>query len=235
MAKSFASDRYALGICDRCGFTYKLRQLRKETVNLVQINILVCDECWDADHPQNQIGRIDYSDPQALRNPRIDTGETASTDGNDLRYDYDTGVEGWVAGGSDTLVWSGDNPGTILLTTGASDGHIHKAVTLTASTYNTVRVRVDIINEVLESDWIGRFAWKRTTDSNITDQTIDIGRPMLSQMGDPYHLLSWDVAGDSKWNGTIEAIRISLHSGVGQIAKFDYVLLEQAYQEGVVQ
>jgi len=35
--------------------------------------LLVCQECWDPDHPQNHLGREPVNDPQALRNPRPDT------------------------------------------------------------------------------------------------------------------------------------------------------------------
>ena len=54
--------------------------------------LLVCQECWDADHPQNHLGREPVNDPQALRNPRPDSGLTASrsTDGINLSYDFTT-------------------------------------------------------------------------------------------------------------------------------------------------
>ena len=67
---SYAKGKKAFGFCDRCGFRYDLKDLKPETVNLVSTNLLVCEECWDSDHPQNMLGRIKYDDPQALRNPR---------------------------------------------------------------------------------------------------------------------------------------------------------------------
>ena len=67
---SYAKGKKAFGFCDRCGFRYDLKDLKSETVNLVSTNLLVCEECWDPDHPQNMLGRIRYDDPQALRNPR---------------------------------------------------------------------------------------------------------------------------------------------------------------------
>lgn len=79
MGKKFASGKNALGICDRCGWTYKLKELRKEYKNLVRQNILVCEECWDSDHPQLRIGRHDFSDAEALYDPRPDSGEIEST------------------------------------------------------------------------------------------------------------------------------------------------------------
>ena len=82
MARSFAAGKHAFGFCDVCGFRYPLRQLRPEVVNLVQTDIRACPECWSPDQPQNRLGTINYSDPQALRNPR----PTGATSGRDLPY-----------------------------------------------------------------------------------------------------------------------------------------------------
>lgn len=61
-------------------------------IDLNKTGLLVCPECWDEDHPQNQLGRFPVDDPQALRNPRPDSGLTASrsTDGINLSYDFVT-------------------------------------------------------------------------------------------------------------------------------------------------
>ena len=88
MAGSFASSPWALGVCDRCGFTYKLRDLKTERYNLRLTGLKVCNTCWDSDHPQLQRGRISTLDPQNLRDPRPDTGEGGST-----------GLFGWGAVG----------------------------------------------------------------------------------------------------------------------------------------
>jgi len=66
----WASEKNAIGLCDRCGFRYPLRKLRKEMDNLVRQNLRVCPECWDEDHPQSRLGRKDMTDAQALRDPR---------------------------------------------------------------------------------------------------------------------------------------------------------------------
>lgn len=70
--------RKAKGVCDRCGFVYKLRELRHETVNERKTNLKVCETCWDEDHPQLRLGRYPVHDPQALRDPRPDTGKATS-------------------------------------------------------------------------------------------------------------------------------------------------------------
>lgn len=75
MSRKFAAGNRALAICDRCGFTFKLHELRPLTVNMVQTNTKVCESCWEPDHPQNMQGRYPIDDPQALRDPRPDTAE----------------------------------------------------------------------------------------------------------------------------------------------------------------
>ena len=78
MATSFAAGKKAFGFCDLCGFRYPLKKLRNTTVAGRTNNNLVCPTCFDPDHPQNWQGRYPVSDPQALRNPRPDTGLAAS-------------------------------------------------------------------------------------------------------------------------------------------------------------
>ena len=71
----FAVGKRAIGVCDRCGFHYPLKTLKKLTVNGNQINTKVCTECWEPDHPQNALGRYPVRDPQAIRDPRTYYGE----------------------------------------------------------------------------------------------------------------------------------------------------------------
>ena len=73
MGNRFASGKNAISICDRCGFQFKLTELRKEIIKTKNYNLLVCKTCWDPDHPQLQLGMYPVDDPQALRNPRPDT------------------------------------------------------------------------------------------------------------------------------------------------------------------
>ena len=72
MANRFATGKIALGICDRCGFQYYLKELRKETIKGVINNLKVCPECFDPDHPQLHLGEHPVDDPQAIRDPRPD-------------------------------------------------------------------------------------------------------------------------------------------------------------------
>lgn len=78
MSQAYAQGEHALGNCDRCGFQYLLHDLRPEVVNLNETGMKVCQECWDPDSPQYQLGRWPINDPQAVRNPRPDLGLVAS-------------------------------------------------------------------------------------------------------------------------------------------------------------
>lgn len=99
MGNRYASNKIAIAICDRCGFRFRLRELRPLTIKTKQVNMLVCQECWEPDQPQLQLGMYPVDDPQALRNPRPD---------NTYRQ---SGVlaDGFVGGGSRNIQW-GWNP-----------------------------------------------------------------------------------------------------------------------------
>lgn len=72
-----AVGKLANAICDRCGLTYRLHELRKLMVNTKLINIRVCPECWEPDQPQNSVGRYRVDDNQSLYNPRPDSTRAA--------------------------------------------------------------------------------------------------------------------------------------------------------------
>mgnify|MGYP003651311880 FL=1 len=61
---AFASGKYALAICDRCGFQYKYTSLKKEWTGF-----RVCNECFEVKNPQLEpVNHV--ADAQALQNPR---------------------------------------------------------------------------------------------------------------------------------------------------------------------
>jgi hypothetical protein len=99
MGNRFASAKNSIAQCDRCGFRFKLTELRKLVVKTKINNVLVCPDCWDPDHPQLQLGMYPVDDPQAVRNPRRDT--TYVTAG--------LNVAGFTTGGSRDIQW-GWNP-----------------------------------------------------------------------------------------------------------------------------
>ena len=75
----YAVGKKALGDCDRCGFTYKLNDLKYEVQDSIRNGLWVCSECFDVDHPQYKLGEVDTADNQALFNPRVDRGRKEST------------------------------------------------------------------------------------------------------------------------------------------------------------
>lgn len=79
MATQFASSQKALGVCDVCGFTYRLREMRNLVRKGRNTNIKACPECWNPDHPQLKLGEFPVHDPQALRDPRPDSNQYASS------------------------------------------------------------------------------------------------------------------------------------------------------------
>lgn len=99
MANRFASGKNAIAICDRCGFRFKLKQLKKETVKTKTRSDLVCPECWDPDQPQLQLGMYPVDDPQALRQARPDTSYVTAG----------LNAAGNLTGGSRDIQW-GWNP-----------------------------------------------------------------------------------------------------------------------------
>ncbi len=93
----FSSAKFSIAMCDRCGFKYKLKQLKTLVIKTKNVNIKVCPECWEEDHPQLQLGMYPVNDPQAVREPRPDSS-----------YYTPTGLSGGD-GGSRVTQW-GWNP-----------------------------------------------------------------------------------------------------------------------------
>lgn len=69
---SYANGKYALGICDRSGFTYKLKDLLYEVRDGKNTGLRVGRDMLDPDHPQNFLGSFPINDFQALRGARPD-------------------------------------------------------------------------------------------------------------------------------------------------------------------
>ena len=95
MGERFSSGKFAISQCDRCGFRFKLKQLKFEVIKTKLYQLKVCPECWDPDQPQLQLGMFPVDDPQAVRQPRPDTTYyTAGLDAN-----------GFPSGGSRDIQW----------------------------------------------------------------------------------------------------------------------------------
>lgn len=83
MPSKFSSGKFAIAQCDRCGFRFKLHQLKRLVIKTKNVNILVCRDCWEPDQPQLQLGMYPVNDPQAVRDPRPDLGYFESGPGGD--------------------------------------------------------------------------------------------------------------------------------------------------------
>ncbi len=79
MAQAFASGKEAWGECDRCGWRVLLNSLKYETSNGVSTGLKVCRECFDPEHPQDDIDKLDTSDAISLQDPRPDKDRLSST------------------------------------------------------------------------------------------------------------------------------------------------------------
>ena len=108
MANQFASGKHSIAECDRCGFRYKLKELKTETVKTKPYKIKVCRACWTPDQPQLQLGMYPVNDPQGVREPRPDISYLMS--GNSGTQAVDTGSTaadafGYPEGGSRVFQW----------------------------------------------------------------------------------------------------------------------------------
>lgn len=103
MGNRFSSGKNAISECDRCGFRYKLKDLKKLIVKTKQVTIKVCKTCWEPDHPQLQLGMYPVQDPQAVREPRPDVSyRQAGYTGLQLTLNTDFGDP---SGGSRIFQW----------------------------------------------------------------------------------------------------------------------------------
>jgi hypothetical protein len=102
MPNNFASGKYAIAECDRCGFRYKLTELKNLVIKTKNVSIKVCPTCWENDQPQLSLGLYPVNDPQAVREPRPDVSYNSSgTSGLQLTAN-DTG---YPEGGSRIFQW----------------------------------------------------------------------------------------------------------------------------------
>jgi len=119
MGNRFASGKNSIAICDRCGFQFKLKVLKKEIIKTKEFNLLVCPACWDPDQPQLQLGMYPVEDPQALRNPRPDnTYYQAGYTGLQLNQNGSRDIQwGWNPVGGSSGFDNGLTPNYLALVT----------------------------------------------------------------------------------------------------------------------
>jgi hypothetical protein len=103
MGNRFSSAKNSIAECDRCGFRFKLKVLKKLIIKTKQVSIKVCPTCWEPDQPQLQLGMYPVQDPQAVREPRPDNSyRQAGYTGLQLTLNTDFGDP---SGGSRVFQW----------------------------------------------------------------------------------------------------------------------------------
>jgi hypothetical protein len=103
MGNRFSSGKNSIAECDRCGFRFKLKYLKKLVIKTKQVTIKVCSTCWEPDQPQLQLGMYPVQDPQAVREPRPDNSyRQAGYTGLQLTLNTDFGDP---SGGSRIFQW----------------------------------------------------------------------------------------------------------------------------------
>ena len=224
MGSPFAVGKKAFGFCDRCGFRYLLVDLRIEVVALQDTSMKVCPQCFDPDQPQLQLGRHEFNDPQALRNPRPDIAQAASRYGVSIRYEFTDDAEYWRATtptADSTLAWQSDGS---LLFTGTGDtpsfGRDGEGIpvgsaylNVLAATYDKVRMRFKMttLPDPLEA-WVGALYWIRASDETgyLPTRKVATEAPEWIVMGDQSHVITWDLKGVSNWDGLIGGAKFQL-------------------------
>lgn len=108
MPSKYSSGKHSIAECDRCGFRFKLKELRKLTIKTKQVSIKVCKACWEPDQPQLSLGLYPVNDPQAVREPRPDISYRQSGySGLQLTETPGTALDadGFPEGGSRIFQW----------------------------------------------------------------------------------------------------------------------------------
>ena len=112
MGNRFSSGKNSIAECDRCGFRFKLHELKIEVIKTKPYQLKVCRPCWDPDQPQLQLGMYPVDDPQGVQDPRPDLSyKTAGRTGLQivLTNSPDVDAQGVLSGGSRIFQW-GWNP-----------------------------------------------------------------------------------------------------------------------------
>ena len=217
---------------------YLLHRLKPQIKDMRSTHLLVCPTCMDEDNPQLQLGRWPINDPQALRDPRP-TGSTGGRFDTTNLYDFAEGSGApskpgmdwfWVHGNglSGTLEWDSSSGNIVwsMIPTGetgtsrpymsrdmneAPDGG--KSTNIDTSEYTRVRMLMKLNTRPGEGTWRGQVRWGTLVGSGWPyggDRTAFIPSPDLNAMGDPWHLLTWDLSAVEAWTGTVTALYFNL-------------------------
>ena len=174
---------------------------------------------------------------------------TASRYGDSIRYDFDSGVEGFtltidagppafpapvsygsVSHNSDdkTIISTPDNN---LLGRGLN-GVATGLVSIDTSTYDFVRVRLKVNTDPAPSpneSYDASMYW-RTTQGEYGDSAQSVTNADWLQMGEPYQLLTWDLSSNTEWSGTVTGLYWKFFTGLTKsgVYEIDYVTFSSA-------
>jgi len=143
MPNRFASGKWAISECDRCGFRYNWVDLRWQYdwrgASLQNLKILVCETCYDA--PQEQLRAIVVpADPTPIVNARVQDFVTAETN---TRFTSGTSLVPTLGTGNGstatlTLAVPADFPaiavGSTIIVSGMEPAGFNKTAIVTACT-----------------------------------------------------------------------------------------------------
>tara|TARA_R110002051_G_scaffold321634_2_gene409828 strand:- start:3659 stop:4813 length:1155 start_codon:yes stop_codon:yes gene_type:complete len=172
-------------------------------------------------NPQTTLGRHEFRDPQALRNPRPPLGLAESRYSGALRYDFITDTDGFT-GVNATVSYDSVNQSIVVTsdavpTDGESSRFLNEDTAISTSEYRYVECRLKL-NERPDDiyNWAGEFRWE-DSGSGIWRGPLSIPEPDWNRMGDPYQLLLWDMYGinfdaspRTSWKSTATKIRFDL-------------------------
>ena len=236
MSNPFAAGKKALAICDRCGLSYKFNDLRKETVNRNLTNLKVCPECLDIDHEQLQLGRLDPTDPIALREPRPDRADGTSPNDRyltSISSNFNNSLDGWSKTGSNNTLTTNNSYVTLTATGTLSIQGIQKnTLSIDTSVYTKARAMVRIVTfgtPRLGDPFRGYIYWNRTTDgtSFTTLRRVISPNPYIGLYPtDRWFLMEWDLEGVADWDGTVSGARVDITADPGSQWDCEYIRFE---------
>lgn len=76
---TFTRGKYALAICDICGFECDYLELAPVVRDSHDTGLKSCKDCHDPDHPQNKVDELVITDAITLEDPRPDTYDSSTS------------------------------------------------------------------------------------------------------------------------------------------------------------
>ena len=86
------------------------------------------------------------------------------------------------------------------------------AVSIDASVYKYIRVRLKRTSPWVSSantdGWLGRLRWNDVSGGFLSTKELYLPQPAWATMGDPYHIMTWDLSEQVNWTGTVDKLQI---------------------------